>query len=334
MSSRFEFVTVPPDRPGQQLCAAVAEGLSQPHKQLPCRFFYDEIGSELFEQICELPEYYPTRTERALLERHADAIIRAAKSSASDKSLDLIEFGSGNGCKTRLLIEAALRQQSHLRYTPIDISGDFLRASCLHLLDDYPNLSITGLAAEYSDAIRVLPGSELDAAPRLFLFMGSNIGNFTHEEAQAFLARLRAVMKPRDSLLIGVDLVKDRRVLHDAYNDAAGITARFNLNLLRRINRELGANFDLNGFTHHAPFVEDRSRIEMRLVSQKAQTAHIGYLEMDFDFAAGEIVHTENSHKYTLDSFAALCRPAGLNIEARWLDEQDWFALLLLRTGS
>lgn len=333
MTERFEFITVPHSQPGQKLCAAVADGLRRPQKHLPCRFFYDEAGSELFERICELPEYYPTRTERAILERYADDIIATANTGVAGSSISLIEFGSGSSCKTRLLIEAALRQQPHLDYVPIDISGDFLRLSCLNLLNDYPDLSVTGLAAEYNDAMRALP-EELPQSgqsnPRLFLFLGSNIGNFEREEATAFLARLRGCMLPQDRLLLGVDLAKDRSVLEAAYNDSAGVTAQFNKNLLRRINYELTADFDLDGFSHHAPFVNEHSRIEMHLISEREQTVTIDYLELAFNFAAGEVIHTENSHKYTNDSFAALCRPAGLSIQRAWKDPNNWFALMLL----
>ncbi len=328
MHPHLEFITVPPTQPGQTLCAAVADGLAQPHKRLPCRFFYDEAGSQLFEAICELPEYYPTRTERAILERRAADIIAQARAIQSDKPLALVEFGSGSSVKTRLLIEAALGQQAALTYVPIDISGDFLRASCLDLLEDYPALRVTGVAAEYSDALRVLPDHD---GPRLFLFLGSNIGNFAPDEAQAFLTRLRLIMTPEDRLLLGVDLVKDRSVLHAAYNDASGTTAQFNKNLLTHINRELGADFDLEQFAHDAPFVEERARIEMHLVSRCDQTVHIAYLEASYRFAAGEIVHTENSHKYTLDSISRLCAPAGLELQSCWTDDREWFAALLLK---
>ncbi len=328
MHPRLEFITVPPTQPGQTLCAAVADGLRQPRKRLPCRFFYDEAGSQLFEAICELPEYYPTRTERAILERHAGEIVAQACASQPDKPLVLIEFGSGSSIKTRLLIEAALGQQATLTYIPIDISGDFLRASCLDLLGDYPALSVTGVAAEYSDALRVLPDHD---GPRLFLFLGSNIGNFAPDEARSFLSRLRDSMTPDDRLLLGADLVKDRSVLRAAYNDASGTTAQFNKNLLTHINRELGADFDLNKFAHDAPFVEEQARIEMRLISRCDQTVYIEYLDMSFQFAAGEIVHTENSHKYTLDSIARLCAPARLELQSCWMDDREWFTVLLLK---
>lgn len=312
-------------------CAAVAEGLSQPQKQLPCRFFYDAVGSRLFEQICGLPEYYPTRTERAILRQHADCIIAAARSSQPDLPLSIVEFGSGSSDKTRLLLEATLKQQTNLHYTAIDISGDFLRASCLDLLQAYPLLSITGIATEYGDALRVLPNHD---GPRLFLFLGSNIGNFTGEEATQFLARLKAVMRREDRLLLGIDLVKDRAILEAAYNDAAGVTSRFNKNLLERINLELGADFNPDAFQHHAPFVADQSRIEMRLVSTREQAVTIDAVETTYHFAAGEIVHTENSHKYTLDSAARMCQPAGLRIQSCWKDERHWFAELLLRPSA
>ncbi len=330
MTHRFAFHSVPLTQPGQKFCAAVADGLLQSRKQLPCRFFYDQTGSEIFEEICALPEYYPTRTERAILERYADEILTTAHVAQSDSPLSLIEFGSGSSVKTRLLIEAALRQQPKLTYVPIDISGDFLRESCLTLLEDYPALCVTGLAAEYSDAMQALPEEDLGEGTRLFLFLGSNIGNFTHDEATRFLGRLRAVMRPQDRLLLGVDLVKDRSVLEAAYNDSAGVTAAFNKNLLWRINQELDADFELDCFAHHAPFVEEHSRIEMHLISERAQTVTIDYLELSISFEEGEVIHTENSHKYTPDSFERLCQPAGLHIHQVWTDEREWFSMMLL----
>ena len=233
--------------------------------------------------------------------------------------------------KTRLLLEAALEQQPVLHYTSIDISSEFLRDSCLRLLKTYPLLRVTGLAAEYADALPALPEIE---GPRLFLFLGSNIGNFTPKEATNFLARLRSVMNREDRLLLGIDLIKDRRVLEAAYNDSAGVTAQFNKNLLRRINKELGANFNLDGFQHHAPFVEGQARIEMRLVSLREQTVMVDAVETEYHFDAGEIIHTENSHKYTLDSLARLCQPAGLRIQSCWKDEYGRFATVLLRPSA
>jgi len=323
IDAQMRFIEIPVSHPSAALPEVVAEGLSSPNKWLCCRFFYDSLGSQLFERICQLPEYYLTRTERALLERVASEIVQAA-----GDNLALIEFGSGSSCKTRLLLQAALERQRTLHYTPIDISADFLRASCHSLLSDYGGLTVTALAAEYNDAIAALPDH---AGPRLLLFLGSNIGNFTHAEASDFLTRVQKQMQPQDSLLVGVDLLKDRAVIEAAYNDAEGVTAAFNKNLLARINRELDADFDLNAFAHHAPFVEAQSRIEMRLISLRRQVVRVGALKRDFVLERGEIIHTENSHKYSLSRFAALCRSAGLALQAWWLDEREWYGLLLLK---
>jgi dimethylhistidine N-methyltransferase len=326
MSDNFQFVDVPSSHPREKLCSVVATGLAQDRKQLPCRFFYDTAGSHLFEQICALPEYYLTRTEQSILNRNADQILEA-----TGDNILLAEFGSGSSTKTRLLIRTLLAHQPGLHYVPIDISADFLRTCCHALLDDYARLSITAIAAEYNDGIRALPAHD---GPRLLLFLGSNIGNFERDEATAFLARIRARMTPRDRILIGVDLVKDRKLLHAAYNDAAGVTAQFNKNLLVRINHELGGNFSLDRFQHEAPYNETLSRIEMHLRSDRRQTVHVGYLEQSFEFEQEETIHTENSHKYTPSGFAALCARAGLAIQESWTDEREWFAVMLLRPFS
>ncbi|MGB0388104.1 MAG: L-histidine N(alpha)-methyltransferase [Ardenticatenaceae bacterium] len=322
--SGVNLIEVPVSSPEQSFSSAVAEGLSKSQKTLPCRFFYDAVGSELFEQICDLPEYYPTRTEQQILERYASDMIEAL-----DNEVVLVEFGSGSSFKTRILMNALLARQGHLDYTPIDISSDFLLDSSLTLLSEYERLSITAIAAEYNEALRVLP--ELHAQPRLFIFLGSNIGNFGQQEAVALLAKMAHQMRAEDRLLIGFDLVKDRDILFAAYNDAAGVTAAFNKNLLARINRELGGNFDLDQFTHYAPFVEEPARIDVRLVSQRHQSVYIEALEQSFEFEEGEYIHTENSHKYTPESFAVLCDAAGLAIQEEWVDERTWFEMALLR---
>jgi dimethylhistidine N-methyltransferase len=323
MRENFHFVDVPPTHPQETLCSVVERGLAQSPKQLPCRFFYDTVGSQIFEQICALPEYYLTRTEQSILSRHVHDMIDAVGSD-----ILLAELGSGSSTKTRLLIRALLDHQGGLHYVPIDISAGFLRDSCRTLLHDYEGLAITGIAAEYNEGITALPAHE---GPRLILFLGSNIGNFERHEATGFLNRIRALMTPCDRILIGVDLVKDRKILHAAYNDAAGVTARFNKNLIARINHELGGRFDLDRFHHDAPFNEQHSRIEMHLRSDRRQTVPIHSLERDFTFEQEETIHTENSHKYTLHDFAALCADAGLAIQERWTDEREWFAVLLLR---
>ena len=326
MLSTLSCIEVPLTHARQTLEYSVVEGLSRSPRTLPCRFFYDETGSAIFERICDLPEYYPTRTERAIFARHAAEMIRAVGAPV----IGMTELGSGSSCKTRLLIEAALERQARLSYTPIDISGDFLRASAATLLREYPELDVTAVAGEYRDALHALPTF---TAPHLFLFLGSNIGNFEPDEAAELLRDLRSRMRAEDRLLIGVDLVKDVTVLEAAYADAAGVTAEFNKNLLTRINREIGADFDLDQWEHRAPFVAEKSRIEMWLVSRTAQTVtlcpELGD-EMSFAFEKGEGIHTENSHKYTRDGFDALCRRADLSVRHTWTDADDHFAVFLL----
>ncbi len=322
----LEFVDAPPRRPQETFAAAVESGLSLTEKTLPSRFFYDTRGSQLFELITDLPEYYLTRTERALLEDYAPEIVGAVGDAAT-----LVEFGSGSGCKTRLLLAAFLARQPALHYVPIDISRDFLRSSARALLTDYEGLSITAIAAEYNDGLDALPPRD---GPRLLIFLGSNIGNFTPEEAQSFLARIRSRMNETDRLLVGMDLAKNRAELEAAYNDAQGVTEAFNKNLLARINRELDGAFDLDAFAHCAPFDEAQSRIEMRLVSRVAQDVPIRALARTFHFAAGESVHTENSYKYTPARFATLAERAGLQTAQSWVDSKERFALALLRAPS
>jgi dimethylhistidine N-methyltransferase len=321
--SRLDFIDVPPTLHSLPFCAVVAEGLSSPQKWLPCRYFYDHLGSLLFERICRLPEYYLTRTERAILERSAQEMVEAA-----GEDVAIVEFGSGSSGKTRLLLEAALAQQRHLHYVPIDISADFLRASALSLLDEYDRLTVTAIAGEYQEGIAALPDHD---QPRLILFLGSSIGNFTRVESVDFLRHVRQQMQSQDRLLVGIDLRKDRRVIEAAYNDSEGVTAQFNRNLLIRINRELGGDFNLNAIAHHAPFVEAESRIEMRLISKRRQAVRVAAIDQTITLEQGEYIHTENSHKYSLSGFDTLCRKAGLTIQDLWQDDREWFAVLLLK---
>ena len=321
-ASRLNFVSAA-NGPQTLLKNVVAEGLNRPDRRLPCCFFYDSAGSDLFEQICDLPEYYLTRTERAILDRYSPEMIDAA-----GENLAIVEYGSGSSAKTRLLLSAALERQSGLHYVPIDISGNFLRQSAEILLKDYARLRITAIAAEYADAGAVVPNHD---GPRLFLFLGSNIGNFDRDGAVSFLKNVRQVMQPRDRILLGVDLLKDSAIIEAAYNDRQGVTAKFNKNLLVRINAELDADFDLDAFEHSAPFVEEHDRIEMRLVSKKAQEVRIGALNQTHRFEEGEYIHTENSHKHCPNQFRLLCRAAGLEIQEQWRDARDWFSVLLLR---
>lgn len=324
--TRFEYREVRASRRSVGICQAVAEGLRDKPKRLPTHLLYDHRGSELFEQITELPEYYPTRTERAILEAHADDIIEAAGSG-----LSIVEFGSGSSTKTRLLIEAAFRRQPTLGYAPIDISADFLRQSSQTLLDDYPGLQVKALAGEYFDATTAMPAHN---GPRLIVFLGSNIGNLTREESVDFLNRVRREMQPDDRLLVGIDLEKSPAVLEAAYNDAQGVTAAFNRNLLRRVNTELDGHFELDCFRHAASYDPHEARVEMRLVSMGEQHVSIDAIGETFDFHDGEYIHTEWSHKYTPARFSSLAKPAGLEIEHCWTDAREWFALVMLRGAT
>ncbi|HWD38347.1 MAG TPA: L-histidine N(alpha)-methyltransferase [Fimbriimonas sp.] len=323
MDSRLSFIEAPTAHASQPMCDAVHTGLTSHPKTLPCRFFYDRAGSELFEQITSLPEYYLTRCEAEILSKSSGEIVEAV-----GKGLSVCEFGSGSSAKTRSLLSAAFDRNSELHYVPIDISREFLRESSETLLGEYPSLSITAIAGEYSDAVSYIPDEE---GARLILFLGSNIGNFCHGSAAAFLKQIQVVMRPEDRLLVGVDLVKDRDVLHAAYNDAAGVTGQFNLNLLSRVNRELGGQFVLDNFNHEAPFDEDESRIEMRLVCRDGGCYRVEDLDSEYEFQPGEWIVTEWSHKYTPASFGELAESAGLEVSASWQDSKGWFAEYLLQ---
>ena len=311
----------------QSLKDAVADGFKKAPKSIPALFFYDTPGSQLFEHICKLPEYYPTRTEHKILTDNAQDIIATVTGEA-----ELVELGSGSSAKTRILINTILTNQPHLHYIPTDVSTDFLLESSIALKNEYEPLSITAIAAEHSDALRLLP--KKGSQSRLLLFLGSNIGNSEQEEAISFIGQIRHRMREDDRLLIGFDLVKDRQVLFDAYNDKVGVTAEFNKNLLVRINRELGGDFKLDLFDHYAPFVEEHSRIEMRLISRCRQQVYMKHLGQRFDFEEDEYIHTENSYKYTLEGFGSLCEAAGMRMQKYWLDVRGWFAVGLFRKAG
>jgi len=320
---RLEWISA--DREAERAAFAqdVAEGLTAKPKWLPCRYFYDAEGSRLFEAICELPEYYLTRAEREILSQRADAIAALFPSP-----IHLVELGSGSSVKTRLLIEAFLRRHGTLRYLPVDISPTILEESAQALRRDYPLLEITAIAAEYAEGLRRLASGQ--DRPRLILWLGSNVGNFERPEAAAFLARVRAAMAPDDRLLIGVDLRKDPALLESAYDDAQGVTARFNRNLLARINRELGGSFDLAGFRHVARYDAAEGRVEMHLESVRPQLVTIAGIGLTVPFASGERIHTENSYKYSLAEIDDLARAAGLVVAHRWLDVAARFSANLL----
>lgn len=298
----------------------VIEGLSEPQKTLPCKFLYDERGSQIFDDICDLPEYYPTRTERFILERHARDIAALAGPKAR-----LIEFGSGAGTKIRLLLRAMDRPAA---YMPVEISREFMIAASQDLAKSFPDLTIAPVCADYTQPF-TLPDLPVEHETTFGFFPGSTIGNFTRAEAVDFLKVTRNLMGSGALMVVGVDLVKDLDVLRAAYNDAAGVTAAFNLNLLRRINRELSGTFDLSAFRHEARWNDRLDRIEMHLVSQRDQEVAIGTRR--FRFQEGETIHTESSHKYRLDGFRELADEAGYDPIEVWTDEKNLFSVHALR---
>ncbi len=299
----------------------VIAGLSAARKSLPPRYFYDQYGSELFEQICQQPEYYPTRTEIALMRRRASEVLGLVGACA------LVELGSGSALKTRLFLDEYQRRGYPMRYVPIDISASMLRESAAGLIADYPRLSVQALATDYLSGLDALP----PARPRLVLFLGSNLGNFDDAEQAELFSRLAAALQPQDYVLLGLDLRKSVDILEAAYNDAAGVTAAFNLNMLRRINREFGANFNLARFSHLAFYNRAQHQIEMHLESQVAQEVEIAGLGLRVFFRPQETIHTEISRKFDADQVAAQLRPYGFEACARWTDERGWFLMAVFR---
>ena len=295
----------------------VIAGLSRPQKALPPKYFYDAKGSRLFESICRLPEYYPTRAELALTRRHLPAIVRFARARGA-AGLALVEYGSGESLKSRLLLRA-LRPEV---YAPVDISAEALAGAERRLAREFPWLRIRPVHGDFSRPLEI---PVRGGGRRVVYFPGSTIGNLSPAEAHAFLRMTRSQVGARGAMLVGVDLRKDANVLHAAYNDARGVTAAFNLNLLARINRELGADFDLARFRHYAFYNPGPGRIEMHLVSTARQRVRIGAHR--FAFEAGESIHTENSYKYSIEDFRALAARAGFRGEKAWTDARGRFAL-------
>jgi dimethylhistidine N-methyltransferase len=291
---------------------------------LPCKYFYDSAGMALFEQICELPEYYLTRTEAAILKAQSRAIV-----DLCPPELDLVELGSGSARKTGRLIAACLRRQQGLVYRPIDIAAPAMEDAARRLLDEYPPLRVAGLVGEYADGLTHLARQE--GMPRLVAFLGSTVGNFNDEELAAFLALMRRCLRPEDRFLLGFDLLKDPARLIAAYDDSRGVTAKFNLNVLARVNRVLRADFDLGAFRHRAVFDADRGRIEMHLVSTKAQTVRIAALGLEVAFAAGEAIHTENCYKHSEAGMRAILSGHGLEVVGTFADAARDFCLFLIQ---
>jgi dimethylhistidine N-methyltransferase len=292
----------------------VIEHLEQHPTRLSPKYFYDAAGSELFEQITVLPEYYPTRTELGILRGRGSEIADIIPKAAA-----LVEFGAGATTKVRLLLESC----DFGAYVPVDISGDFLNAQADALRKDFPGLDVHPVAADFT-APFALP-ADVAGMPKVGFFPGSTLGNFEPHEASAFLRSAREILGAGAQMIIGVDLEKNERLLYDAYNDSAGVTARFNLNVLVRINRELGGNFDLSAFMHRSIYNRDRHRIEMHLISKKSQSVRI--LGRNFSFRPGESIHTESSYKYSLERFTALASESGWKVRESWTDKDRMFSV-------
>ncbi len=322
---RLSIVRVAEVRTGETFPESVRRGLGSTPKTLSCQFFYDEAGSALFEKICDLPEYYLTRTEDAILREHAEAMV-----AGWDEAPAMIELGSGSSTKTRHLIGAALETYGELHYVPIDVSPTILEASARELVADYLPLRVTGYAGDYHAALEEI--ARRIQRPKCVLFLGSSLGNYEDDQAASLLAHVARSMGPEDRLLLGTDLIKDRSTLESAYDDAQGVTAAFNRNLLVRINRELGGDFALDAFRHEARFCEDRERVEMHLVSLRDQAVSIPGADLAVSFARGESIHTENSHKYPIAGLARLATRAGFVEEASWTDAHGRFRVQRWRT--
>ena len=315
---------------------AVERGLTNRPKSLPNRHFYDRIGSCLFEAICQLPEYYLTRAERQILETYGQEL-----ASKLPFGVTLVELGSGSCTKTRILIEEILGQQDKLVFIPIDISRSAIEESSNDLVEAYEYLEVHAIVAEYTDGLRLLRNrgnggargrskTALESADaHLILWLGSSIGNLERDDAVQFIRDIRDEMQPEDRLLIGIDLRKDRITLEDAYDDPSGITAQFNKNLLTRINRELDGEFDLDSFRHRVAYKEESGRVEIFLVSDKAQNVEIQALDLTVSFEADETIHTENCYKYSPEEIDALARATGLRLDGQWFDRKERFSVNL-----
>jgi L-histidine Nalpha-methyltransferase len=335
---RFQKMTLQQNKEVEEFANDVATCLTSENKRLNPKYLYDHMGSKLFEQICLQPEYYLTRTEASLLKRHAPVITNLVGSN-----IRIIELGSGSSSKTAILLRYLSSQKKRIYYFPIDISASILMESTRTLKSQFPNATITAIRSDYNTGIdratarcMVIDGEEdgknNNGSPyaKLILFLGSSIGNFEPMAARSFLRSIRQRLHTNDFLLVGSDLQKDEFVLNAAYNDKAGITAKFNLNLLARINRELGGNFELGKFKHFAFYNREQHRIEMHIVSNTDQQVYIEALCKNFSFRKGDSIHTENSYKYSLSQISALAEDSGFRIEKEFTDEKRWFNVALL----
>jgi L-histidine N-alpha-methyltransferase len=321
----FAYPTIAPQIE-TPVAAAVRKGLSSQRKWLPPWLFYDQAGSQLFDRITELPEYYLTRTERSILAAYAAEMVERAGAGAK---LRISELGAGSAVKTCLLLNAAMERQGAVVYEPIDVSGSALREAAERIRGEMAAVAVAPRVMDYTNGLHFEPTR--DGEKRLVLYIGSSIGNFEPNDASQLLRRVHARLRAGDAILLGIDLVKDRELLLAAYDDPTGVTAAFNRNMLVRLNRELGADFNPMAFAHRALWNRAQSRIEIYLESRRAQHVHIAAMDMTVDFAAGESIHTENSYKYAPGQIEALLAQAGFRPDATWNDDQGWFAVCLGR---
>jgi L-histidine N-alpha-methyltransferase len=309
----------------RSLAEDALDGLTRPFKELPPKHFYDARGAELFDRICELPEYYPTRSERAILDERADELAELTG------AVELVELGSGTASKTRVLLDALSAAGTLERYVPVDVTESMVRETAQALTAEYPGLQVHGVIGDFERHLRHIPAA---LGPRIVAFLGGTIGNFPPGSRRRFLRQIARLLGPQDHLLMGTDLVKDPEVLEAAYDDAEGVTAEFNLNVLRVLNRELEADFDPDDFEHVALFDRHHEWIEMRLRARRDLSTHLRGLDMTVHFAAGEELRTEISAKFTPDRLRGDLAAAGLEL-VRWLtDPEDLFALTLSRRVS
>jgi dimethylhistidine N-methyltransferase len=325
--SLVEEETRAAQRTRDALICEVHRGLLPQPRTLSPWIFYDAAGSRLFERITHLPEYYPTRTERQIFTGYADGIIAAARAGTA-QPLRIVELGAGTASKTGILLDAAVRIQGKVPYIPVDVSRDALDQACESIGQTLGEVVVEPHVANYVTDPLQLPPFE---GTTLALYIGSSIGNFSPDEARTILRNLRSQMRAGDALLLGTDMVKDERTLVAAYDDSDGVTAAFNLNMLRRLNKELGANFDLACFRHRARWNRAASRMEMHLESLKPQHVRIPAAKLDVWFQQGDTIHTENSYKFTRESIRALLEDSGFDTEQAWMDERAWFSVTLAR---
>ncbi len=323
ISDRLEIVTVPRREQDGAFARDVAAGLRAPLKTIPSKYFYDDLGSTLFDAITYLPEYYLTRAEMEIVREQGWDIVRSL-----EQPIEFLELGSGTAVKTRMLIGEAIRAQGRLRYSPIDISSETLKNVAKQLVDAFPTLTVRAYAADYFDVLQ--PGNLQFDRRVMAMLMGSNLGNYDPLAQVGLLRALGTCLSSGDGLLLGADAKKDRKTLELAYNDPTGVTSAFNKNLLGRVNRELGANFDLNHFDHVVQYDEQRGVVDSYLQSTRAQRVSVAQLGIEVAFERGERIHTESSYKFDLDGIAGLGRAAGFSLRKSWFDAQQRFGVHLL----